>query len=181
MAKLSKKKRREGGDSGAVELAATSAVLSAPSQDAVPAKPKKARAKLKRLSAGRLVGKREGKASQTASVPVVEIEADRLVRLQIALQAARTGVLGSVRTHKLLGSGVPKMAQKLVEEAAETAIEAVRDQRDTLIQESADLLFNLAVLWQALDVKPGDIWAEMDRRETLFGLAEKLPKPDEPS
>ena len=79
--------------------------------------------------------------------------------------------LGSVRTHKLLGSGVPKMAQKLVEEAAEAAIEAVQDQRETFVQESADLLFNLAVLWQALDIKPGDIWAEMDRRESLFGLA----------
>ena len=71
------------------------------------------------------------------------------------------------------------MAQKLVEEAAEAAIEAVQDQRETFVQESADLLFNLAVLWQALDIKPGDIWAEMDRRESLFGLAEKLPKPDE--
>jgi phosphoribosyl-ATP pyrophosphohydrolase len=102
-----------------------------------------------------------------------------MVRLQTALQTARTGELGSARTHKPLTSGVPKMAQKLVEEAAETAIEAVRDQRDTFIQESADLLFNLAVLWQALEIKPSDIWAEMDRRETLFGLAEKLPKPDE--
>ena len=113
------------------------------------------------------------------SVPA--LESDRLVRLQAALRAARSGGPGSLRTHRLLGSGVPKMAQKLVEEAAETAIEAVRNQRVTLIQESADLLFNLAVLWQAMDIKPGDIWAEMDRRETLFGLAEKLPKPDESS
>lgn len=179
MAKSSKKKRREGGASGAVEPAATSAVQSAPSRDATPAKPKKARAKPKRISAGRPLGKRAGKISPTALAPALDTEADRLVRLQTALQGARTGVLGSVRTHKLLGSGVPKMAQKLVEEAAETAIEAVRDQRGALIQESADLLFNLAVLWQALDITPGDIWAEMDRRETLFGLAEKVPKPEE--
>ena len=67
------------------------------------------------------------------------------------------------------------MAQKVVEEAAETMINAVRGARVGLINESADLLFNLVVLWSALDVAPADVWAEMDRRGASLGLAEKLP------
>ena len=71
------------------------------------------------------------------------------------------------------------MAQKLVEEAAETAIEAVRGQRSTFVNESADLLYNLVVLWSGRGVAPAEGWAEMDRREATLGLAEKLPKTDD--
>lgn len=179
MAKPSKKKRQGSGAEKVVELAATSTGKSVSDRDAPSAMPKKPSAKPKRISASRSAGKRVRKTSRAKVILALDTEGDRLVRLQTALKHAQSGALGSVRTHKLLGSGVPKMAQKLVEEAAEAAIEAVRDQRETFVQESADLLFNLAVLWQALDIKPGDIWAEMDRRESLFGLAEKLPKPDE--
>jgi phosphoribosyl-ATP pyrophosphohydrolase len=103
-------------------------------------------------------------------------EFDRLVRVFAAIRAVGSGTKTSPRTQKLLASGVPKMAQKMIEEAAETAIDAVRGDRTGFINESADLLFNLVVLWSALDVAPGDVWAEMDRRERLFGIAEKLPK-----
>jgi phosphoribosyl-ATP pyrophosphohydrolase len=45
-----------------------------------------------------------------------------------------------------------------------------------MVRESADLLYNLAVLWAALGVRPADVWREMERRENLLGIAEKLPK-----
>jgi phosphoribosyl-ATP pyrophosphohydrolase len=47
---------------------------------------------------------------------------------------------------------------------------------DAVIRESADLMYNLAVLWVSSGVRPADVWAEMDRREKMFGIAEKLPK-----
>ncbi|MBV9533725.1 MAG: phosphoribosyl-ATP pyrophosphatase, partial [Bradyrhizobium sp.] len=47
---------------------------------------------------------------------------------------------------------------------------------EALIRESADLLYNLTVLWVATAVRPADVWREMERRERLFGIAEKLPK-----
>jgi phosphoribosyl-ATP pyrophosphohydrolase len=37
-------------------------------------------------------------------------------------------------------------------------------------------MYNLVVLWVAAGVRPQDVWAEMDRRERMFGIAEKLPK-----
>jgi phosphoribosyl-ATP pyrophosphohydrolase len=46
-----------------------------------------------------------------------------------------------------------------------------------VVRESADLLYNLTVLWASAGVRPEDVWREMARRERLLGIAEKLPKP----
>jgi len=32
------------------------------------------------------------------------------------------------------------------------------------------------VLWVATGIRPEDVWKEMDRRERLLGIAEKVPK-----
>jgi phosphoribosyl-ATP pyrophosphohydrolase len=32
------------------------------------------------------------------------------------------------------------------------------------------------VLWVASGIRPEDVWKEMDRRERLLGIAEKVPK-----
>ena len=37
-------------------------------------------------------------------------------------------------------------------------------------------MYNLVVLWVAAGLQPKDVWAEMDRRERLLGIAEKIPK-----
>jgi phosphoribosyl-ATP pyrophosphohydrolase len=101
---------------------------------------------------------------------------DRLARLAAAIAEVRAGLRPSPRTAKLLAAGAPKMAQKLIEEAAETGIEAVRGDRSAVVKESVDLLYNLVILWSEAGVDPGMVWAEMDRREMVLGMAEKLPK-----
>ena len=53
---------------------------------------------------------------------------------------------------------------------------AVNRKPDAVIRESADLLYNLTVLWASAGVRPADVWREMERREELLGIAEKLPK-----
>lgn len=68
------------------------------------------------------------------------------------------------------------MAKKLVEEAVELGLEAVQGDRRRAILESADLIYNLVVLWSEIGIAPGDVWREIDRREQLYGIAEKLPK-----
>jgi len=68
------------------------------------------------------------------------------------------------------------MAQKLAEEATEVVIEAVRGERSAVINESVDLLYNLVVLWSEIGIAASEVWAEMDRRQALLGMAEKLPK-----
>ena len=62
------------------------------------------------------------------------------------------------------------------EEAIEIVIEAVRVERSAVINESVDVIYNLFVLWSELGITSSEICAEMDRRQALLGIAEKLPK-----
>lgn len=102
--------------------------------------------------------------------------ADSIARLHTAVLAARGGDPAKSRTAKLLQAGGAKMAKKLAEEAVEVVIDAMHGQPDAVVRESADLLYNLVVLWVHAGVSPDDVWDEMRRRERLFGIAEKLPK-----
>ncbi|QCK85137.1 phosphoribosyl-ATP diphosphatase [Phreatobacter aquaticus] len=97
-------------------------------------------------------------------------------RLHDAVLKARIDDPASSRTARLLRSGRSKMVKKLVEEATEVAIDALADDRFAVIRESADLFYNLSVLWVEMGVEPGEVWAEMERREQLYGIAEKLHK-----
>ncbi len=120
------------------------------------------------------------KAKRPAATFAADLGAsDRLERLWAAVQQVRDGQRDSLRTARLLAAGPPKLAQKVVEEAAEVAIEAVIGNRDALVNESVDLLYNLVTLWNGLGIGLQPIWAEMDRREAALGMAEKLPKSED--
>ena len=101
---------------------------------------------------------------------------DSIDRLFEAVQAARVADSASSRTARLLRSGRGKVAKKMAEEAVEVVIDAMAGRREDVTRESADLLYNLVVLWVSAGVKPDDVWQEMSRRERLLGIAEKLPK-----
>jgi phosphoribosyl-ATP pyrophosphohydrolase len=101
---------------------------------------------------------------------------DSIRRLYDGVVATREGRNPSPRTQRLLGKGRSFIAKKVAEEGVEVALEAVVADSPAVIRESADLLYNLVVLWVDAGVAPEDIWAEMARREQLMGMAEKLPK-----
>jgi phosphoribosyl-ATP pyrophosphohydrolase len=101
---------------------------------------------------------------------------DSVARLYDAVLAASGADPSKSRTAKLLSAGRAKVAKKLAEEAAEVVIDAMAGQPDAVVRESADLLYNLVVLWAHAGVHPDQVWAEMRRRELMFGIAEKLPK-----
>jgi len=101
---------------------------------------------------------------------------DSVDRLYEAVLSAKQADPASSRTARLLRAGRAKMAKKLAEEAVEVVIDAMHGNRDAVVRESADLVYNLVVLWVSAGVRPEDVWAEMTRRERLLGIAEKLPK-----
>src|SRR5205809_5532420 len=101
---------------------------------------------------------------------------DSLDRLHQAVMAARSADPASSRTARLLRAGRSKMAKKLAEEAVEVVIDAMHGDSGAVVRESADLLYNLVVLWVASNVHPKDVWTEMERWERLLGIAEKRPK-----
>jgi phosphoribosyl-ATP pyrophosphohydrolase len=101
---------------------------------------------------------------------------DSVDRLYEAVLAAKHADPATSRTSRLLHAGRAKIAKKLGEEAFEVVIGALHASPESVVRESADLLYNLAVLWVSAGIKPDDVWKEMNRRERLFGIAEKLLK-----
>jgi phosphoribosyl-ATP pyrophosphohydrolase len=107
---------------------------------------------------------------------IFEYMSDSLDRLYLAVIAAKDLDPATSRTARLFQRGPAKMAKKLAEEAIEVVIDAVNRNPAAVIRESADLLYNLTVLWASAGVRPQDVWHEMERRENMLGIAEKLPK-----
>jgi phosphoribosyl-ATP pyrophosphohydrolase len=79
-------------------------------------------------------------------------------------------------TRKLLDGGPDHCAKKFGEEAVETVIAAVKNDREHLIAETADLLFHLLVLLKARGVKLEEVEATLARRTKMSGLEEKAAR-----
>jgi phosphoribosyl-ATP pyrophosphohydrolase len=92
----------------------------------------------------------------------------------VAARAA-SGDPGSY-TARLAGEGVAKCAQKLGEEAVETAIAAVQGDREQVTREAADLIYHLLVLLQVSGVSLEDVKGELARRTVSSGLEEKAAR-----
>ncbi len=108
---------------------------------------------------------------QAENLPALGNELDRLYAALETVTAA-----DHPRTARLLASSTRKVAQKVIEEAGEVALAAVKHNNRNIVRESADLLYHLAVLWRRAGIGSEDIWAEMRRRADSLGIAEKLPK-----
>ena len=67
-------------------------------------------------------------------------------------------------TKRLIDSGLPKVAQKVGEEAVETVIAALVQDRDALLDESADLLYHLLVLLQTKNIALQDVLDVLKQR-----------------
>jgi phosphoribosyl-ATP pyrophosphohydrolase len=79
-------------------------------------------------------------------------------------------------TRKLLDRGVAHCAKKLGEEAIETALAAVGEDRERLIAEAADLVYHLIVVLQARGVALADVEAALAARTAQSGLDEKASR-----
>ena len=79
-------------------------------------------------------------------------------------------------TRKLLDKGIAHCAKKLGEEAVETALAAVTEDRDRLIMEAADLLYHLLVVFQARGITLADVEAALAARTNQSGLEEKAAR-----
>lgn len=101
-----------------------------------------------------------------------------LDRLADRLEERKTADPTESYTAKLYSKGVPKMAQKVGEEAIEVAIAAVSEGDEALKAEATDLIFHLMVLLSAKGMSLSDVVDELARREGLSGLAEKAARTD---
>ena len=99
-----------------------------------------------------------------------------LDRLHSAIVARKGADPAKSYTAKLLARGTAKIAQKVGEEAIEAALAAATGSRTGLVNESADLLYHLMVLWADAGIAPDEIWAELRHREGVSGIAKKAAR-----
>ncbi|MGH1576432.1 phosphoribosyl-ATP diphosphatase [Planktotalea sp.] len=93
------------------------------------------------------------------------------------IQARKLEGSGESWTAKLLAKGPEKCAEKFGEEAVEAIIEAVKNDKQALTSEAADVLYHLLVMLASRDVSFADVEAELARRQGISGLAEKASRP----
>jgi phosphoribosyl-ATP pyrophosphohydrolase len=97
-------------------------------------------------------------------------------RLFAAIESRKNADPTASYTAKLIKEGRGKCAKKLGEEAIETCIAALGEDRVALAGESADLLYHLLVVWAACDLKPDDVYRALAAREGKSGLDEKAAR-----
>ena len=79
-------------------------------------------------------------------------------------------------TRKLIDRGVNHCAKKFGEEAVEAAIAAVAEDRDRMIEETADVLYHLLVMLHARGISLAEVEAALAERMRRSGLEEKAAR-----
>jgi len=79
-------------------------------------------------------------------------------------------------TRTLLDKGVAHCAKKMGEEAVETAMAAVQEDKGRLVAESADLLYHLLVVLEARGVTLAEVEAALEKRTAQSGHEEKASR-----
>ena len=69
-------------------------------------------------------------------------------------------------TSNLLKEGMPKIAQKIVEEAGELSIASLTDKNSSkIIHEFSDLIYHMLVMLEKADINIEEIWDELELRK----------------
>ena len=79
-------------------------------------------------------------------------------------------------TVKLFSLGKNYICKKVQEEAKEVVDSALKESPKRTIQESADLIYHLLILWAASGISPEMVWKELESREGMSGIEEKLSR-----
>jgi phosphoribosyl-ATP pyrophosphohydrolase/phosphoribosyl-AMP cyclohydrolase len=95
---------------------------------------------------------------------VERIGPGEIARLFAVIEDRKANPTESSYTSELFRDGVDRIAQKVVEEAGETAIAGVRGVHERIASETADLLYHTLVLLSATEVSPDDVWTELRSR-----------------
>jgi len=97
-------------------------------------------------------------------------------RLYAQVSMRKTAEPTASYTARLLREGIAKCAKKVGEEGVELAIATLVGDKRERVQESADLLYHLCVLWVAAGIAPSEVYAELAAREARSGLDEKAAR-----
>jgi phosphoribosyl-ATP pyrophosphohydrolase len=96
--------------------------------------------------------------------------------LAALIKSRRDDSASTSYTKSLFDSGAPRIAKKFGEEAVELIIAAMEGERKSVVSEAADVIYHLLVLLEAQNVPLSDVVAELERRTSQSGLAEKASR-----
>jgi phosphoribosyl-ATP pyrophosphohydrolase len=96
-----------------------------------------------------------------------------LTRLAATIEARKSEDASKSYAAKLFSRGPEKCAEKFGEEAIEAIIATVKNDKQNLTEEAADVLFHLLVMLSSRGVKYDDVLGELERREGKSGIVEK--------
>ena len=87
-----------------------------------------------------------------------------VAELESVIQSRRSALAKDSYTSRLFGRGRKHIAQKLGEEAVETVIASVDDDKQEFLEESADLMFHLLVLINDMKLSFNDVISVLKTR-----------------
>ncbi|RCL02404.1 MAG: phosphoribosyl-ATP pyrophosphohydrolase [Candidatus Tokpelaia sp. JSC161] len=99
-----------------------------------------------------------------------------LQKLEKIISARARATDNTSYTARLIKKGASYTAQKLGEEAFETVIASLKEDKVQLINESADLIYHLMVLWRMRDINLEDVLNELEKRTYQSGIQEKAKR-----
>ena len=101
---------------------------------------------------------------------------DVLARLARVIESRRHADPQASYVARLLSRGEDAVLKKIGEEATECVMAAKDGARERIVAECADLWFHCLIMLARYDLQPGDVLAELARREGLSGLDEKAAR-----
>lgn len=101
---------------------------------------------------------------------------ETLERLAATIEARKQEDPGKSYVASLLSKNEDALLKKIGEEATETVLAAKGGDRLSLVRETADLWFHSLVLLARHGLGPGDVLAELHRREGISGFDEKAAR-----
>ena len=104
------------------------------------------------------------------------IDSSILQRLGETLAARKSADPASSYVAGLMAKGEDAILRKVAEESAETLLASKEGDKLHLVREVADLWFHSMVLLAWHGLTPGDVLAELQRREGVSGVAEKASR-----
>lgn len=102
--------------------------------------------------------------------------AETLERIAVTIEARKGGDPGTSYVAGLLGPDEDAVLKKIGEEATETVLAAKGGDRLHLVRETADLWFHCLIMLARHGLGPGDVLAELHRREGISGIDEKAAR-----
>ena len=87
-----------------------------------------------------------------------------LEELFATIQDRKNAMPDGSYTAQLFKNGVERISQKVIEEAGEVAIAGIKQDREHLAQELADLIYHMLVLISAVGAKPEDFYGKLRER-----------------